>query len=147
MTQLTRWNPFRSLSRTNQGNDFDDFFRSFSLRPLLRDLDNSPEVRIDVAEDEKNYTIKVDIPGVNKDDINISVEGREVAISAEVKRELEKKGENDVYSERYRGRVYRNFMLPTEVESSNAQARYENGVLTLTLPKTTDSQTRRITIE
>jgi len=147
MTQLARWNPFRSLSRTNQANDFEDFFRGFNLKPFFRDFDTSQEVRIDVAEDEKNYTVKADIPGVNKEDINVAVEGRELTVSAEVKHELERKDETDVYSERYRGKVYRSLTLPAEIDSSNAQARYDNGVLTLILPKTENSRTRRINID
>ncbi len=134
MSNLTRWNPFKSLTGFDPATSFEDMFRG--LRPAWRDFDISPEVRIDVSEDEKVYKVKAEIPGVDKKDIEVSIDGNEVAISAEVKRETKKKeGEKEIYTDRYYGKVYRSFTLPSDLDSAKAEARYEDGVLRLTLPK------------
>jgi len=134
MSTITRWNPFKSLTAFDPATNFEDLFRG--LRPAWRDFDISPEVRIEVSEDDKSYAVKAEIPGVDKKDIEISIEGNEVAISAEVKRETKKKeGEKEIYTDRYYGKVYRAFTLPNDLDSAKADARYDNGVLMLTLPK------------
>ena len=134
MANLTHWNPFKSLARFDPANSFDELVRS--LRPNWRDLDLSSGMRIDVNEDDKSYSVKAEIPGVDKKDIDVSVDGNQVAISAEVKREASKKdNEKEIYTERYFGKVYRSFSLPSDLDGSKAEAQYEKGVLTLTLPK------------
>lgn len=142
MSTLTRWNPFKSLAGFDPATSFEDMFRG--LRPAWRDFDISPEVRIDVSEDDKSYTVKAEIPGVDKKDIEISIEGNEVAISAETKRETKKKeGEKEIYTDRYYGKVYRSFSLPNDLDSAKAEARYENGVLMLMLPKVSGNGSSR----
>jgi HSP20 family protein len=101
MANLTRWSPFKTLSRFEQGAPFDDFFRGFSLRPRWSELE-APDVRIDVTENDGAYRVKAEMPGVEKNDIDVSISGNQVTISAEVKRESKKKDdERDVYTERY----------------------------------------------
>lgn len=147
MANLTHWNPFKNLARIDPATPFDDFFRGFGLRPSFRDIDVAPDFRIDVNEDDKAYRVKAEIPGVTKNDIEISVEGNQVAISAEVKRETKKKeDEKELYTERYFGKVFRSFTLPTDLDSAKADARYENGVLVLTLPKKGNGATRKIAV-
>jgi len=147
MTTLTHWNPFKNLNRITTASPFDDLIRNFGVRPAWRDIEMAPEIRIDVNEDDKAYHVKAEIPGVNKNDIEISVEGNQVAISAEVKRETKNKdSETELYSERYFGKVYRSFSLPAELESGKADARYDNGVLTLTLPKKANGSAKKITV-
>lgn len=146
MANLTRWSPFKTLSRLEQNAPFEDFFRGFGLRPHWAELE-APEMRIDVTENEKSYAVKAEIPGVSKDDIDVSIDGNQVSISAEVKRETKKKDdEREICTERYYGQVYRSFGLPTEVDSNKANAHYENGVLTLTLPKKENGSARKVTI-
>jgi HSP20 family protein len=146
MANLTRWSPFKSLSRFEQGSPFDDFFRGFGLRPQWSDLE-APDVRVDVSENEGAYRVKAEMPGVDKNDIDVSISGNQVAISAEVKRESKKKDdERDICTERYYGQVYRSFSLPDEVDSSKASAHYESGVLTLELPKKGNGSARKLTI-
>src|SRR5512142_837547 len=92
MTTLTHWNPFKSMTRFDPISSFDDLFRGLGTRPVWRDLEAAaPDVRIDVSENDKFYSVKAEIPGVHKEDIQISVDGNQVAISAEVKRETKKK--------------------------------------------------------
>jgi HSP20 family protein len=148
MANLTRWNPFKTLTRFDPATlPFDDLFHGLGVRPAWREFDVAPDVRIDVSEDDKAYRVKAEIPGVSKNDIEISVEGNQVAISAEVKRETKKKDdEKEIYTERYFGKVYRSFSLPHDLESGKADAHYENGVLMLTLPKKTNGGSKRIMI-
>lgn len=145
MNALTRWNPLKTAG-FDPLISFDDLFRGFGARPW-RELEMAPNVRIDVAEGDNAFTVKAEMPGVDKNDIEVSAEGNQVAISAEVRRETRKKeDEKDVYSERYYGKVFRSFTLPGELDSSKADAHYDNGVLTLKLPKKKNGATRRIAV-
>jgi HSP20 family protein len=146
MTQLIHWNPFKPLANIDAPASVDEFFRSFGLRPAWRDLDVLPEIRIDVNEDETSYKVKADIPGMKKEDIEISVDGRQVAISAETKHKKEKSTASSLYTERTEGRVCRSFTLPKEVDGKTAEARYEAGVLSLMLPKKPNGNNHRIAI-
>ena len=147
MTNLTRWNPFKSPVRFDPVATFDDLFRGMGIRPLARDFEVAPEVRIDVNEDDKVYRIKAEMPGVDKNDIEVAVEGNQVSIGAEVKRETKKKdNEKELYTERYFGKVFRSFTLPSDLDAAKAEAHYEHGVLTLTLPKKSNGGTRKIAV-
>ena len=102
---------------------------------------------LDVKEDDKSYTVRADIPGVRKDDIQVEVQGDEVTVRAESKQEKEeKKGEKTIYSERSYGIVSRSFSLPTEVDPAGAKAEYKDGVLSLVLPKKADGSSKRIAV-
>ncbi|HUB88103.1 MAG TPA: Hsp20/alpha crystallin family protein [Dyella sp.] len=145
MANLTRWSPFKTLSRLEQS-PFEDFFNGLHLRPRWSELE-TPDMRIDVTENDRSYAVKAEIPGVNKDDIDVSIEGNQVSISAEVKRETKKKEDDrDICTERYYGQVYRSFSLPNEVDNTKASAHYENGVLTLDLPKKGNGHGRKLTV-
>jgi HSP20 family protein len=147
MTNLIHWNPFKPLSRLeSRAPMFEDFFRDFGIRPRWQELE-VPEMRIDVAENDGAYAVKAEIPGVEKGDIDVSIDGNQVSIAAEIKREAKTKDdERDICTERYYGKVYRSFGLPGEVDSSKANATYENGLLTLTLPKKQNGSARKITV-
>lgn len=130
---------------------FSDMFKDLSLQRQLSkplyDLSIPESINIDVSEKADSFEIQADIPGVKKEDINVSIDGRRFEISVESKQEKEeKKDEKVILSERYFGYVSRTVMLPAEVDQSQAQARYENGVLSLTLPKSSGSKTNRIAI-
>jgi HSP20 family protein len=148
MSMLTRWNPFRQSMRFDPLTDVDDLFRNLNLRPLLRDFETMPpEIRMDVREDDTSYRVIVDMPGVNKDDIEVSVEGNQVTIQGETKRQEERKTDKEIHSERYVGKCFRAFTLPREVDSEKCEASYDNGVLTLTLPKKGNGQSKRLPIQ
>ncbi|WP_017464141.1 Hsp20/alpha crystallin family protein [Dyella ginsengisoli] len=152
MSTLTHWNPFKSSPRIDPLAGFplggiDDVFRSMANRPFWRDVDMVPDMRLDVIEKDDAYVVKADIPGVDKNDIEISVDGGQVTISAESRHSSEKKeNEHTLVNERYVGRVYRSFGLPAEVDSDKADARYQGGVLTLTLPKKSNSSSHRVMV-
>jgi HSP20 family protein len=103
---------------------------------------------VDVSENENAYTLRAEIPGVKKENINITIDGDTVAIGAEVKNEKEvKNGDRVLRSERHYGKIYRAFTLGQAVDETAASARYSDGVLELTLPKKAAAQAKRITIQ
>ena len=129
---INRFNPFGELSDPFK----DDFFRNLAWRPMYRLMEDQPMMRIDLKEDDHQFVVTAELPGVKKEDIKVSIEGNQVALSADVKREKEEKtGEKVLRSERYHGRVARTLLLDETVDQSKASARYENGILELTLPK------------
>ncbi len=102
---------------------------------------------LDVAESDAGYTVKLEVPGVTKEDVKISVEGRQVNVQAQSQQSEEKKdGDRIVYQERSVSSYSRSFTLPQEVEQGDAAAKLENGVLTLTLPKRSARSAARITV-
>ena len=134
------------------GSVFDDFFgdlnKGFWVKPLAFPEETELKMKIDVKEGDKAYTVHADIPGVGKEDIQVDVNGDQVSIRAEVKREKEKKeGDKVLHSERYYGMVSRSFSLPTDVDAQGAVANYKDGVLELTLPKKASAQSRRLAIQ
>lgn len=148
MANITRFNPLNELARLDPFNDIDNLFKGFMVRPLFQgSAVAAPQIKLEVSEDDKNYTIKAEIPGVKKEDIRISVDGNLVSISAEVKKETEQKeGKKVIHSERYYGQVARSFTLDSEVDEGAAQAKYAEGVLEAVLPKKQQTPAKRITI-
>jgi HSP20 family protein len=131
---------------------FDDFFRDFptgySVKPLHGDPLPSPEdIKIEVKEKGDNIVIQAELPGVGKDDIDVSIDRNVVTIRAEVK-QYDADTENDkvLHSERYYGSVQRSLSLPSEVDADKAVANQQDGMLTLTLPKKSSSQTKKISV-
>ncbi len=138
-----------NILRYNPADDaFDDLFRGFFMHPVRFEGKQEVQIKVDVSEDEKAYTVHAEIPGVKKEDIHATIEGNQVAISAEIKKEKEvKEGEKVLRSERYYGKVSRAFALAQDVDEATAQAKYNNGVLELRLPKRVTSKTKNLTIQ
>jgi HSP20 family protein len=146
MANITRHTPFSVSDPFEMSDPLDNLFRGF-FRPVQVDKD-MPQIRMDVKEDEKNYAVHADIPGVSKDDIHVSIDGNTVSISAEVKKNAEQKeGEKVLRRERYYGRVSRSFALENEIDEAAASARYQDGVLELVLPKKTAAAAKRLAIQ
>jgi HSP20 family protein len=140
MATLTRYTPFDET--------FDDLFKGFLVRPLAFENSAPVQIRIDVSEDDSAYTVHADVPGVKKDDINVTIEGNQVAISAEVRRNRDdKQADKVVHSERFVGKVYRAFSLAQDVDETQAHAKYTDGVLELRLPKKSVVSARKLTIQ
>jgi len=138
-----------NVTRYDSFSDFDNLFKGFLVRPMRFDLEAPGEMslKVDVTRTDDTYTVKAEMPGVKKDDINVSIDGSQVTISGEVKREKEeKKGEEVVRSERYYGKVYRSFTLPQEVDEAKAIAKYADGVLNLTLPVKAKASSRKLAV-
>jgi HSP20 family protein len=114
--------------------------------PFLRDHDHRLEMKVDVSENDKSYIVRANIPGVKKEDISVDIDGNHVAISAEIKSFKEDKNETMIHSERYEGKIFRSFTLDSSVDESKAQASYKDGLLELTLPKTSSTKSKRLAI-
>ena len=141
------WNPLRSSGRFDPMTDIEDLFRSLGARSMVSTDDRVLDMRMDVKEDDKAFRVTVDMPGVKKENIDVAVEGNQVTISAEVKREESREHEREVHKERFCGKASRSFSLPANVKVDECKANYDGGVLSLTLPKMEDNQARRISIK
>lgn len=139
-SNVTRFDPFA---------DMDDWFRGFGMRPFLMEMDTTaPRIKIDLTENDTAYTVRAEIPGVKKEDVKVQVDGNRVSISAESKQEKEEKeGERVVCCECRQGSSYRSFTLESDVDEANAQAKYENGMLELTLPKKSGKTVKQLEIK
>lgn len=138
-----------NIARFDPLSEMDDLFKGWFLRPMRFDLENGERMplKIDVTKTDDTYKVRAEIPGVAKDDISVTVDGNQVTISGEVRKEKEeKKGEEIVRSERYYGAVSRSFMLPHEVDESKVVAKSADGVLTLTLPMKSKSAVKKIAV-
>lgn len=140
-------------SLITRGSLLDDFFRDvapgFYVKPLHGDpLPTPAQIKIDVKESDKAYTVHAEVPGVTKEDIHVSLDGNVVTLRAEVKQQdTQARDEKVLRSERYFGAVSRSFQLPLDIDQSQAKAKYDNGVLTLTLPKKTGGGGQRLNID
>lgn len=125
----------------------DDSFDRFFGGSAPNDNVAARSPALDVAESERAYTIKLDMPGVAKEDVKVSVEGRQVTVQAQRQRTEERtESERLVYRERTQASYARSFTLPLEVDQADAAARLEHGVLTLTLPKRSARSAAQITV-
>ena len=126
----------------------DELMRGFFLRSVGDDPSTSPQLRVDVTENDQGYAVRAEIPGVKKEDLNISIDGNQLEISAELKNEKEvKEGEKVLRSERHYGKVSRAFTLGQDIDEEATTAKYADGVLELTLPKKATVAAKRITIQ
>ena len=141
MANITRFDPFSE--------PFEDIFRRM-LRPMRWEGETAtaPEIKVDVEENDRAYVVKAEIPGVKKEDIDVQIDGNVVSISAESKREkkVEEKGKV-IRSERYYGSMLRSFSLAQDVDQAEANAKYTDGVLELTLPKKATSAAKKLAIK
>jgi HSP20 family protein len=135
MSAITRIDPRNELLR----DPFPDLFRRFVRMADWPPSRGTEEMKLDVAENEKEYIVKAEIPGAKKEDIHVSVEGNYVSISAEVKDEKResrgKEGERMLLQELRYGSMTRGFTLPQDVDAKLTSAKFDNGVLAVTLPK------------
>jgi HSP20 family protein len=142
MANVTRFDPFNDL--------VDDLFKGFLVRPVSYEGRGNvlPRVKVDVAEANGAYTVTADLPGVRKEDIQVSIDGAEVTLTAEVKREKEaNKDERVLHTERVYGKVSRSFTLPQELDEAKAEAKFRDGVLELKLPKKAAAARKQVTIQ
>ena len=142
MANVTRFDPFTDL--------VDDLFKGFLVRPVAYEggREALPRMKVDVAEKNGAYTVTAELPGVKKEDIQITIDGAQVTLAAEVKREKEaSQDERVLHTERVYGKVSRSFTLPQELDEAKAEAKFRDGVLELTLPKKAAAQRKQISIQ
>jgi HSP20 family protein len=144
MANINLYDPFADAG-------FDDLFRGFFRPVRVNQQQQQPgqiPIRMDVIENDKGYVVQAEIAGVRKEDIHVAIEGNQVTIGAEVKRETEPKdGERVLRTERSYGTAYRSFTLPVDLDEEKSNARYDNGVLELTLAKKPAVAGRKLTIQ
>lgn len=141
MFNITRINPIDDA--------FDSLIRGVPVwLPNLERREAAPApFRMDVSENEREYQVLAEMPGLKKDEISITINGNEVSISAELKQEKDvKKDDSVLHSERCFGKIQRAFTLGHEVDQANAQAKYTDGVLQLTLPKKTSASVKKLAV-
>ncbi|MEW6371933.1 MAG: Hsp20/alpha crystallin family protein [Pseudomonadota bacterium] len=127
---------------------FEDFFAPLAQGGSRLGDAGAAVPRLDMSETEQAYEIQADLPGVDKEDVKVAIDRQRVTIEGECRKANERReGENVVYSERSARKFMRSFTLPTEVDDTAAQAKLENGVLHLTLPKKQGGEARRLTIQ
>ncbi len=126
-----------ALSRLDRiENLFPDMLRRWA-RPLqlIDEAELPADIRLDISENDKEYLVTAEIPGARKEDVRVFIDGGYVSISAEVRKDEEKKQGRSIVRETYRGSMSRGFSLASEVDDKTAVAKLEDGVLHLTLPK------------
>ena len=141
---ITRWDPFREVVTMQN-----------RLNSLFRDLNNDGDSplstaafvpAVDIYEDEKKVMLKLEVPGIDEKDLDVSVENNTLTVKGERKFESEEKEENFHRIERRYGSFYRAFTLPSTVETDKVQANYNAGVLKLELKKKPEAQPKQIKI-
>jgi len=144
--ELEKWEPFREMRSLWDQVDrlFSDFFGRF---PLERRVQEVGYPSVDVEETKDNVIITAELPGMKKKEINITVGENALTISGEKKREKEEKGRTFYRAERSYGKFERTIPLPCEVEPNKANARFENGVLTINLPKSEKAKPKEISVK
>ena len=140
MVNITRFNPLEDA--------FDNLFRGLPMwvpAPERRAAQPA-QFRMDVTENDKEYQVLAEMPGVKKEDISITINGSEVSVSASKQETVVKNGDTVLCAERSYGTIKRAFSLGQEVDEALAQAKYNEGVLELTLPKKTAAAAKRLAV-
>jgi len=146
MTQLTRRTPNRTLRDLQR--EVDSIFDQFFGRDSGDDGTSAVWApRTDLSETDEAFSIQMDVPGLTKDDISINLQNNTLTISGERSSERTEEGEEFVRVERAFGTFHRTFTLPDAVDRENIEAAYDNGVLTINVPKTEESTRRQIDIQ
>jgi HSP20 family protein len=148
MTLLTRWEPFREFSMQELMNRMNRLFRE-SYAPegpeeALTTTSFAPPV--DIYEDEHNITLKMEVPGIDEENIDVRIENNTLTIRGERKFDKEEKEENFRRVERQYGSFTRSFTLPSSVETENIQANYDKGVLEIRLAKKAEAKPKQIKV-
>ena len=146
MANIIRREPYRDLMSLRQA--MDSLFEDFFVRPshLLPEL-GGEEPALDMYQTDKDVVVKASLPGINPEEVNVSITGDMLTIKGEHKEEEEVKEADYFRKERRYGVFSRSMSLPVPVKTDKADAVFENGVLTLTLPKTEAVKPKRITVK
>ncbi len=145
MSTLTRWDPFREMMALR--NTMERLMEDVE-RPLWRaETSEFLRLAVDVSETDDSFIVKASLPGINPEDLDISMTDNVLTIKGEIKMEEEKEGEKYHIRERRFGRFMRSLTFPVPVDADKIEATYENGVLTLVLPKAEEAKPKKIEIK
>ncbi len=140
------WDPFKDLFDLQK--EINRLFEtSFSRLPQRFAPEESFAPAIDLYEDENEYVVEAELPGLKQDEIKVSVEDDILTISGEKKREKEIKEENLYRSERFYGKFERQIVLPQNTDKDNIKASYKNGVLKVVIPKKEEAKPKKVDIK
>lgn len=144
---IGRWEPFRDFMALREA--MDRLFEESFVRPPRRELPPAAEgtLALDVYQTEESAVVKTSVPGVKPDEIDITISGNMLTISGETKEEQEVKEENYLRRERRLGSFSRSVVLPDGLEPDKAEASFEDGVLTLTIPKAPEAKPKVIKVK
>ena len=142
---IQRWEPLREMVSLRDA--MNSLLQESFVRPIGPLTDgNALTVPLDIAENENEFVVKASLPGGRPEDVHITAQGDTLTIRGEIKAEEEKKGDQYHLRERRYGQFQRTVTLSTPVSADKAQARFEDGVLTLTLPKAEEAKPKQIKI-
>jgi HSP20 family protein len=147
MSNLIRWEPAREMMTLRDA--MDRLFNDAFTRPLSFNGGNWSVPAVDMYQTDNDVVIKAALPGIKAEEVQINVSGEMLTIKGEVKQEDESNGNEKAYHLREQrwGMFERSISLPTEVNADKAKADFENGVLTVTLPKAEKVKPKSITIK
>ena len=155
---LIRWKPVRDVAAwhpvtdlagefINMQHEIDRMFDRFR-GGVVDDSGSLPLLPVvDVVENENEYIVKVELPGVNKNDVKITVQNEVLTVRGEKKQEKVTEGENYHHTERSYGSFQRSFTLPSSVKSDNIDASYNDGILTVSVPKAEEAKPKEIEVK
>lgn len=144
--ELVPWRPFRGISSFRK--EMDDLWNKFmGETPFARTVTEDWLPSVDISETEDKLLIKGEFPGLDVKDINVTISGDLLTIKGEKKREEEEKDEHHHCVERYYGSFQRSFRLPVNVKTEGIEAKFDKGVLKVTLPKTEEAKKKEIEIK
>ncbi len=146
--QLVRFNPKRNIVNftSPMNHFFDDFFGDL-FKNERADSDRGWNPKVDIFEQADQIVMTAELPGVEKDDISVNVNGRVLTVKGERASDDEVKKDNYYRRERSYGSFERSFTLPDETDFEKIKAEYKDGVLRLNIPKPASSQMKRITVQ
>jgi HSP20 family protein len=142
-----RPNPISDMVRAGPFPGIEDFLREFSMAPVMRGIEQAPRMKVDVEETDNAYILRAEVPGADKEDITVSIDRNTVSIRANVEQQMSDQKGSMIRSERIFGEEFRTFTFPQEVDDASAEAKVENGILVLTLPKKTGAGGKKLTIQ
>lgn len=142
----SRWtNPFQELSRLQ--NDFEKLFQDLKPVKSIFESNGSLSPSFELTEDKNNYFARFDLPGIKKDEVKVELDNNVLTVSAERKEEHKSDDKKTHYSEISYGSYMRSITLPSQVTESKIDAKFDSGVLTITLPKAEPSRSKTIAVQ
>ena len=149
MSRITRWDPFRDVMSMRRQMDqiMDQWLSQAGSMGEGSDGGNFQRLALDVSENDEQYTVRASVPGMQPEDLDINFHDGTLTIRGERDEEQTQENERWHLRERRYGSFQRSISLPSNVDEDKIDARYENGVLTLTLPKREETKPRRISVQ
>ena len=152
---IIRWNPLREASSWNNANtctpfnrELDQMMNQFFRTDVVEDPNTTSWLpAVDIVEQENEYLVHLELPGVDKNNVKINIANSVLTIKGEKQTEKDEQGKNYHHKERLYGSFQRSFTLPTTVKADKIEATYENGVLSVVIPKAEEAKPKEIEVQ